>query len=237
MRKAKPNEGGDVNSAAGQIKRRYRMVMFDMDGTILDSYGLHARCFQRFLKRYGVRLGVDETARLMGNTIKVILSNTLPEQRHETALHELSDFYLTQVDDLVDGVQMISGSVQTITSLKDQGLLVTLLTNSKKELVQRISEKKGFHRLFDMIEAADNGSLGKETRCRGILDRFGILPKDVLYVGDMSHDVALARSTGMTVCLVDNDISWLHHEGLSVEDIRPDIVVSDVSEVPGLISF
>lgn len=211
--------------------KRYKMVMFDMDGTLIDSYDFHAKCFQRFLRRYDVAIDEVQKAELIGNTVKVIFTNTLPEELHDIALRELSDFYLSGVDDLIDELEMIEGSLDTLAKIKKKDRVITLLTNSYKELVDRILDRKKLGEMFDMVEAANKESLNKESRCRKILTEYDIVPSDVLYVGDSSHDISLAKTIGMTGCLIYNDFSWLHKECLKVEDLKPDIVIDDISKV------
>ena len=218
-----------------EITKRYKMVMFDMDGTLIDSFYFHAKCFQRFLARYGVDLTKEQTAGMMGNTIQTILSNTLPEEMHETALGEMSAFYISDIDDLIDEMQVVRGSIYTVKRIKSMGYFVTILTNSKKEVVEKISDKKGFTETFDMIEGADSDSLNKELRCKKVLNRFNVLPEEVLYVGDSPYDVKLARSVGMKSCLIDNDISWLQHESFSGEYLEPDYIKSDITQILELI--
>ncbi len=216
--------------------KQYKMVMFDMDGTIVDSFFCHAGCFQRYLEKYGVLMDKNQISKMMGNTMDIIFSNTLPKDKQEEALHGLSDFYRTDIDDLVDDMCIIEGSIETIARIKEKGYLVTLLTNSKKELVERIIERKEIGYLFDMIEPADVDEVDKAMRCKKIFDRFNVQPFEVLYVGDSSHDVALARDVGMTSCLIDNETSWVHHESFSGAFIDPDIAIDHISKVLDIIS-
>ena len=55
------------------------MVMFDMDGTLIDSFDFHVKCFQRFLKNFDVNLTTDEVSKLI-----VITSYSI----HYTKLYE-----------------------------------------------------------------------------------------------------------------------------------------------------
>lgn len=215
--------------------KRYKMVMFDMDGTIIDSHTFHAICYQRFMKQRNITMTIEQLKKMMGNTIKTILTNAIHEEQRDEALRDLSKFYLTEVDDLIDQLQIIAGSEQTIAKIKEKGLWVTLLTNSKKELVERIIIKKDFERLFDMVEAADNDSLDKYLRCQKIIKTFQIQPSDILYVGDSQYDVYLAKEIGMTGCLMYNNTSWMSIEGIPLESVSPNIVINDIVKVIDLL--
>ena len=210
---------------------RYKMVMFDMDGTLIDSFQFHVKCFQRFLMQLGVQLTEKQVGGLIGNTIKKILSGTIPEDRHKEALERLSKFYRNEVDDLINALEMVHGSRETLAKIKEKGLLITLVTNSKKELVDKIALNTEFDVLFDLIRAADSRSLDKSNRCYDVISRYELEPKDVLYVGDTFHDVELAKKMGMTSCLIDNSVSWWRKEFIDLEGMQSDIVVNEITEV------
>ena len=218
-----------------EAMKQYKMIMFDMDGTIVDSFFGHADCFKRYLEKFGVEMDRNQISKMMGNTMDIIFANTLPEDKQTEALSGLSDFYRTEIDDLVDDMDIIEGSTETIAQIKEKGYWVTLLTNSKKELVERIIERKKLGQLFDMIKPADVNEVDKVMRCEHIFEHFNVQPNEVLYVGDSSHDVALARDTGMTSCLIDNETSWVHHESFSGAFLEPDISINHISKVLDII--
>lgn len=213
----------------------YDMIMFDMDGTLIDSYDFHTKCFQRFLRRFGVHLSLDEVGELIGNTVKTILNGTLPAEIHDEALQYLSDFYNEDVGDLIEEIDLIENVVETIEDIKSRGIPVCLLSNSKKELVYEIMRRKNLEVLFDEIRGADNDSLDKYDRCRSILGRHGVESRDAMYVGDTSHDMVLADKVGMKGCLILNDYSWIHREKMNISDVKADIIVSDIKDIKGLL--
>jgi len=205
--------------------------MFDMDGTLIDSFDFHVKCFQRFLKNFDVNLTTDEVSKLIGNTLKKILNATMREEQHEEALDFLSGFYEKEVDDLINDLQIIDGALHTVNIIREKGIYTTILTNSKKELVENIIKKKDLNRFFDDIKGADNASLDKYTRCDNIIKKFNLDPSDVLYVGDTSHDMILAQKIGMAGCLIDCKYSWIHKEDINVDEVPVVYIVSNIEEI------
>jgi|GEM_PF-1206343 len=216
-------------------KRNFKMIIFDMDGTLLNSFDFHTKCFQQFFHGYDVYLELDTIGRMIGNTIKLIFNQTLPEEVHEDASKELTRFYIEEIDDLIEEVTMIEGALGAVEEVRKKGLYTALLSNSKTELVEKIVSMKGIGQLFDEIKGADDVSLDKVTRCKVMLDNHRLKTEEALYVGDTSHDVVFARAMGMPSCLILNELSWIHKENIDIDRVRSDYVVGDIAQVPNLI--
>jgi phosphoglycolate phosphatase len=215
---------------------KYKMVMFDLDGTIVDSFEFHKVSFQRFLQSFGVALSLDDIGKTIGATLKSILNGTLPQEKHEQALNGLSSFYKNDVDDLIDDLEIIDGSLHVLDYIKSQGVLTTLLTNSKHELVENVIKRKNMGQYFDDVKAADNQSLDKHTRCVKMLERFNVDACDALYVGDLSGDMKLAKQVGMDGCLIKNDYSWINREDIDLDTLDLTYCLSDIKDVISIIS-
>lgn len=209
--------------------QQYKMVMFDMDGTIVDSFNFHQKVFQKFLKKYDVHLDLDEVGSLIGNTMKHILSETLPEEKHDEAYAYLSSFYTDHVDDLIEDLIVIEGAIEVLEYI-NRKTKVSLVTNSKKELVERILHIKGLDNLFIDVAAADKESLDKKQRCTDLFEKYKIAPGEVLYIGDSSHDVILSKKVGMKCCLINNKTSWINKDNFNIETEPPEYVVEDIRE-------
>ncbi|MEX1307923.1 MAG: HAD hydrolase-like protein [Eubacteriales bacterium] len=214
---------------------KFKMVMFDLDGTLLDSFSFHAKSLQRFLRSFDVRISQEKVGGMIGDTLKSILSSTMPQKKHAEALKKLADFYRYEADDLIEELRFIAGAEETVLRAKEKTEYTALLTNSKKELVYKIIEIKQWDGMFDMVKAADDHSLGKVRRCMDILDAFSLKPQDVLYVGDSVYDIVLAKDIGMYGCLVLNDISWIHKQDWDPNEIQADFTVSQITEVLDLL--
>ena len=50
--------------------QKYKMIMFDMDGTLIDSFVFHQKVFQKLLKHYDMDWSLEEIGGMIGNTLK-----------------------------------------------------------------------------------------------------------------------------------------------------------------------
>lgn len=210
---------------------KFAIVMFDLDGTLVDSYRFHIMAFHRFLMHFGVQPSIEEVRGLVGTGIDNIFRNTLPQEKRWTAIKKLPSFYRNEIDELLDEVVVVPGAIETLRLIRDMGYKTALITNSEGELVERILTGKGMKGLFDHIDPWSAELPEKEQRCRQVLDDLGLMPSQTLYVGDHSYDVQLAKKMGFVSCLVYNRVSWLYPHREVASALSPDLIISDIQEV------
>lgn len=208
----------------------YQAVFFDMDGTLIDSVGFHSQAFGKFFEFYEIYIDPDELEKLLGNSIKVVLSNVLPVELHEDAIERLATFYKSELDDIIKDIPVLPGVRETLSWIQQKTLPMFLVTNSKSELVEKIIK---IHHLDFFAEAigADKNSLDKISRCRNLINKLGLKPKDVLYVGDTAGDILMSDEVGMDSCLILNSYSWFHSEKVTLKLLSPTIIIENIVEL------
>src|SRR5690349_17998691 len=70
-------------------KTRFKCWVFDLDGTLVDSFGFYLRFVENFAARRGVTLTDSELAASLGQSARKFFSSFLPAESIETALEEL----------------------------------------------------------------------------------------------------------------------------------------------------
>ena len=79
-----------------------RLLVFDMDGTFMDSQIFHAKTFHRFINRYIAPIDFETTRRKMGNTVRHILTEAgVPPEEMTAAYAQLTEFCEHDIDDLI----------------------------------------------------------------------------------------------------------------------------------------
>jgi HAD superfamily hydrolase (TIGR01509 family) len=178
-----------------------RAVVFDMDGTLIDS-----------------TYDWPEIRRRLGVTGSSIIDdlNRLPEperSRHWAELEEI-EARATERATLHEGVP------ELLDLLSSNHLPTALVTNNNETNTRRLLDRFGLR--FEVVLTRDSG-LWKPSGApvAEAVDRLGVAPTDCLGVGDSRYDVLAAREAGLAaVCMV--------HDGASRHDVEVDLSFADI---------
>jgi len=189
---------------AGKIS--FRAVIFDFDGTIVDSYEAHLESFRRALEKHGLKVEDEEIYRRFGKPAKVILAEILPESQHR----HIDDIVRDKRREFIDTssrIRLFEGVEDTLKYLVSKGVFLGLATSADRPSVMRVLEKFRLEHYFrtvvsseDVVEAKPNPKIFTLTA-----ERLGVEPKDCLIVGDSIFDVIAAVEAGMRIVVVANN--------------------------------
>lgn len=210
-----------------------KLLIFDMDGTFMDSRTFHAKTFHRFLNRYIGPIDLETTRKKMGNTVRHILTEAgVPPEELGAAYTRLTEFCEHDIDDLVAEIGVIDGIRDALVKAKARGLCRIVLTNSMETVAKKMLAYHGLLELFDGISGADLMSIDKIDRCNAVIRRCGFLPADTVCIGDSEFDIEMANAVGARSCFVKTAYSWYRDEAYIMEQLRPTYVVSALDQIP-----
>ena len=180
-----------------------RLVIFDFDGTLIDSKDDIAVSVNLTLTDMNLPTrSPEEIFSFVGDGVKRLLWLSVGENneaQYEKALAIFREHYLAHC---LDSTKFYEGLDSVFHSL--QGKTKAIATNKSFEYTLRIVEGLGANNTFAAIECPndtcdlkpDPGMLFR------ILDQFGIPPKHAVLVGDSTNDVRAAKAAGMRACAV-----------------------------------
>lgn len=209
----------------------YRLLLFDMDGTILDTFDFHCAFLAYIFSAIGHPIPPEVLIPHMGVSFQDVLNRLIPLELHEQARLLCQ----TVPAHLYPYIRPIPDSLSTLSSLRNQGWKTALITNSPAHIIQLFDEQTKFLQGFDLVYPPRLTDVDKISRCEAIFHRFHAAPSEFLYVGDSSHDMELARQLGMDGCLINSPWAWLHHEP-SPHAARATFTLSYIRELPALLS-
>jgi len=181
----------------------FQLVIFDFDGTLIDSKYDIAVSVNLTLKDMELPIrSPEEIFSFVGDGVKRLLRLSVGEgndARYEEALTIFRDHYLAHC---LDFTQLYTGLDAVFDIL--QGKTKALATNKSLEYTLRIVEGLGVRDRFSAIECPidpsdlkpDPGMLFR------ILDQLGVAPEQAILVGDSTNDVRAAKAAGMRACAV-----------------------------------
>ncbi len=176
-----------------------KLVIFDLDGTLIDSkYDLtDAVNFTR--KQYGFNpLPVDEVASYLGSGITALVKSVLPEldgDELNKAVRMFKDNYAEHLTDKTLPYDEVSEMLSAIPQQK------VLLSNKDEKFSKQILETLGLSKYFTEIYGGDSFKEKKPSPLPiyEILKKFSLNKEDVIMVGDGANDIMVAKNAGIKV--------------------------------------
>lgn len=177
----------------------YKLFLFDLDGTLLDSDPALAETFKKLYQKYrpGYMPSLDYMTRFSGPPIRETLLNEFPNQDQQLMFDE----FLRYIDvDYVSYASAFPYSKEMLLSFKRNNVLFGLVTSKAKESTEYVLNVIGLDNLFDFIICADEVKNVKPDP-EGIyraMEYFKVKNKDeVIYIGDGIHDYLTAQNAGI----------------------------------------
>ena len=210
---------------------KYRVLLFDLDGTLCDTDEMLIQSFFALYKKYRpakIRTR-EELIYFSGPPIKKTLVDEFPDYSFEEiykAFQETSrELYLPYVKAFDD-------EIETLKKLKEAGYLLGVVTNKGAPLTKYSLEVAHIDGLFDVVISADDVNAPKPSPL-GInkaLERLAIADKGkVLYIGDNDIDYETACNAGTDAMLV----TWGPREIKCIKAAK--FAVSSYNELGGLL--
>jgi phosphoglycolate phosphatase len=213
-----------------------KMVMIDLDGTLIDTVPDLAAAGNRMLADLGRPEWPDEKARTwIGNGVPRFVKRNLtgemwaePEESlFQQGLALFQKHYAAAVSALS---RPFPGVIEGLDQLKARGFALACITNKAEAFTLPLLKDLGLYPYFKLVLSGDSlprqkpDPLPLQHACQ----HFGITPDHGVLVGDSSNDVEAARAADMPVICV----TYGYNHGHDIRDSHPDAVVDSLLEVP-----
>ena len=173
--------------------RNVQLIIFDLDGTLLDAYPAIIKSFNFTMQRLGFpRQDAGAIRRAVGwgdeNLLKPFVSKAFLKRA-------LVMYRRHHVAALLSGSRLLPGARKVLVTLKKRGYRLAVASNRPTKFSLILIRHLGIARYFDYYLCADTLKHGKPHPeiLNNIRKRFSLGTKDVLYVGDMAIDVQAGR--------------------------------------------
>ena len=212
-----------------------KMVMLDLDGTLIHTAPDLADCANRMLAELGrPSWPVEKIMTWIGNGVPRLIKRALTGEMQaepEVALFEKATaiyhrLYLAHVSDLS---RPFPGVVEGLMQLKARGFHLACITNKAETYTLPLLKNLDLFRYFELVLSGDSlprqkpDPLPLQHACR----HFGITPDHGILIGDSRNDVEAARAAGMPVICVP----YGYNHGHDIRESQPDAVVGSLAEL------
>lgn len=179
---------------------KYKAVIFDMDGTILNTLEDLKNATNYSLRQFNMpERTLEEVRMFVGNGIKKLIERAVPLGTTEEKINELLKVFLEYYEiHSADNTSAYPGIQNLVEELKKLGIKTAVSTNKADEPAQELG-KKYFNGVFDLIVGQKDGLRTKPApdSVNEILRILNIQKKDAVYIGDSDVDVQTAKNSGL----------------------------------------
>jgi HAD superfamily hydrolase (TIGR01509 family) len=214
-------------------------IVFDCDGTLVDSEGIHAKALQGALEELGVRLTVEEIrSQSAGIANGDYLSRVAAERRIAFPAHAerlVEDIADRLID---DEIKLIDGADSVVMRLAEKGIHLAVASNSSRRLVEHMLRAVRLAGTFaGRIATRDDVTWPKPApdvyrHAARLLD---VRNEDCLAVEDSPVGVAAARAASMTVVGFRPSSSFVPEHQLT--DAGASLVIRHLAEMAPLVTL
>jgi HAD superfamily hydrolase (TIGR01509 family) len=183
-------------------QRRYRAVVFDMDGVLTDSEPAFHAAFNDILARYGKHIDLDEYAQFVGGATAETWAGIIALKQLPLALDEAIEIYEPPLmQRLREPRPPLPGARELIDRLRARGVPVGLCTASYSRWVDAILGGARLDGLFDALSTADMVECTKPHPAPYLLaaSQLGVAPEACIAIEDSVNGVTSAMRAGMYV--------------------------------------
>lgn len=208
-----------------------RAVIFDLDGTLVDSSGEIATALERAFDELRLpRLTKARVEALIGRGVRSLIERALAEvgagqgQVDET----LERFEAHYAQTVGTAATLFGGVMPGLHLLRERGCPMSVVTNKPRFFTLRLLERLEVAPMFAAVVAGDDGLTRKPAgdMLLAACERMGTAPGSSLMLGDSDNDVAAARAAGCPVWCVP----YGYNEGRAPEALACDRLVATVEE-------
>jgi pyrophosphatase PpaX len=206
---------------------RFPVVLFDLDGTIVDSGWMILASFRHATRTVLGREIPDELlmARVGSGHLVDQMSDFDPEMAEELAL-AYREFYVPLHSEL----RAFPGMIELLRTLDGEDRQLGVVSAKRGDIVQLAFDALGFGDVMDVVVGSDEAPRGKPhpDQILVALDRLGADPGGTAYVGDAPFDIAAAKAAGVHAV----GVTWGGiHTRERMEAEGPDAVVDTADEL------
>jgi phosphoglycolate phosphatase len=181
------------------MNQRLELIIFDWDGTLMDSVAKIVRCFSAALADTGMPDPGEEAIRhIIGLGLEEAMAALLP-QADAAGRAQVVERYREHFLHLDrTGMELFPGVREGLEALSAQGYLLAVATGKARRGLDRVLRESGTAHLFCATRCADEAFSKPHPRMlEDILEQTGIEAGRALMVGDTTYDMQMARHAGM----------------------------------------
>lgn len=187
-----------------------KAVIFDLDGTLVDSMWMWRSIDIEYLKRFGIEMPQELQSCIEGKSFSETALYFKERFQLPDSLEQIkSDWNEMAWEKYENEVPLKEGVAELLQHLKQEGIPAGIATSNSRELVELIVRKHGIEEYFASIRTSCEVAKGKPSPDIYLLvaEDLGVLPEHCLVFEDVLQGVMAGKNANMKVCAVYDEYS------------------------------
>jgi len=223
----------------GIVQNKFGLVIFDLDGTLIDNRLAIRENFNRALQSQGYPPApVHQIDAMIGNkTLLEMFSEVLPASERYLAPELVLEYRRSYRDTCHIGVVILDGVLPTLNRMREEAFKLAVATTKSDELANILINRIGLNIYFDLVTGSKEEARAKPhaDMVQFVMRELGFEPTQTALVGDTPVDVATARNAGTYSIIVTSGVALGFTTLERVRDSRPDAIISSLTELLDLL--
>lgn len=210
------------------MRQRYDLIVFDWDGTLMDSTAIIAGSIQAACRDVGATVPDDAAARqVIGLGLTEALQQAVPDwpaARYDELAERYRFHFMAQ-----DGsIPLYAGVRETLADLQAADYWLAVATGKSRHGLNRVLDSSGLRPFFHATRTADETfSKPHPAMLLEILNQLGVEPERALMIGDTTHDLLLAQNAGVDAVAISHGA----HPAAALEALQPLALLDDIIQL------
>ncbi|MGD0961345.1 MAG: HAD-IIIA family hydrolase [Methylomonas sp.] len=181
------------------MKYRFDLIIFDWDGTLIDSVEWIVHCIQQAAARHNCPVPTPEAARdIIGLSIENAMKRLFPDIDDLASRQLVADYGQNFLSRQMSRDDLFPGVYEMLRNLNAQGFRLAIATGKKSAALDHAVNATGVADFFSTRRCADQtASKPHPLMIDQIVSELGIDKQRTLMVGDSSHDLQMAINAGV----------------------------------------
>lgn len=179
--------------------KQYQLIIFDWDGTLMDSIGRIVSSMKTAAAQAGLALPEDEAAKgIIGMSLLTAIETLFPQANSQTKLAVANGYSEAYLGSDLTPAPMFEGTLELLNQLKTMGYKLAVATGKSRRGLDKVLQETGLSGFFDSTATADeHESKPDPSMIHSLLTELEACPTRTMMVGDSRMDIEMAHAAGV----------------------------------------
>jgi len=202
---------------------KYKMVIFDFDGTLADTFPWFLNSLDVVAEKYSFpRIDRNKEEELRKLDAKNFIKHLrIPLYR----LPQIARYMRNLMTEQIEQISLFTGSEKLLRELKAKGYKIAIVSSNSKENIREVMGDD----LINMIDHFVGGvsMFGKESKLKEVTKTSGLTKDEVIYIGDEMRDIQASQKIGLPV----GGVAWGYNAYEALAALTPTMMFNSFEEI------